>query len=449
MHTLSIYATRGTILLDLYLETCVISRKLPVPKPVEAIVNSIASAFTSVLQVFWNSIRIATGQMVRGNDIHCAVREFYIALSNGSNPPISATEGKRIVSWVEQAARKADVHKRQIVLTSSETKPACILVTGAAGFLGSKLVNALLSQGKRVRVLVHRRALADAGNHSSLDVITGDLGDPDVVDRAIRGVQVVYHVGAAMNGSWADYESGTIWGTKNVVASCLRHQVTKLVYVSSLSVLQYAGLPPRVRLDESSSLEPFPEKRGNYANSKLKAEEIVMEAVRNHALKAVILRPGSIFGPGAEEVPPYGIIPIGSRWIVMGNGNALLPLVYVDDVVDALLKSAECDEATGQIIHLVDPEQITQREYLRYCLTRLREIELHYVPMSLLYCAAVAMQCLGALARINAPLTIYRLRSMRPYVEFSCLAAHRVSGWAPNIGIREGLENTFAVRTGS
>ena len=443
-HTLSIHTTRGTILLDMYLETCVVCRKLPVPKPVEAIVNSIATAFLSVMQVCWNSVRIATRRMVRGSDIHRSVREFHIALSHGSNPPVSATEGKRIVAWVEQAARRADADKRRINFTSSEATPAPILVTGAAGFLGSKLVNTLLAQGKRVRLLVHRRPTIDAGNHSSLDVITGDLGDPDVVDRAIRGVQVAYHVGAATNGSWADFESGTIRGTKNVVASCLRHGVEKLVYVSSLSVLQYAGLPSRIQLDESALMESFPEKRGNYANSKLEAEKIVMEAVRKHNLKAVILRPGSIFGPGAEEVPPYGIVPVGNRWIVMGNGNALLPLVYVDDVVDALLKSAECDEAIGQIIQLVDTEQITQREYLKYCLPRLHEIKVHYMPMSLLYCAAAAMQSLGALARINAPLTIYRLRSIRPHIEFRCDVAQRVIGWEPRVGIREGLENTFA-----
>ena len=323
----------------MYLETCVICRKLPVPKPVEAIVNSIATALLSVMQVYWNSLLVATRRMVRGSDIHRSVREFHIALSNGGNPPVSAIEGKRIVAWVEQAARQADADKRQIVLTSSEVTRASILVTGAAGFLGSKLVNTLLSQGKRVRLLVTWRSTVDAWNHSSLDVITGDLGDPDVVDRAIRDVQAVYHVGAATNGSWVNFECGTIWGTKNVVASCLRHQVKKLVYVSSLSVLQYAGLPSRIRLDESALLEPFPEKRGNYANSKLEAEKIVMEAVRKHDLKAVILRPGSIFGPGAEKVPPYGIVPVGNRWIVMGNGNALLPLVYVDDVVDALIKS--------------------------------------------------------------------------------------------------------------
>jgi 2-alkyl-3-oxoalkanoate reductase len=446
-HTLAIHTTRGTILLDMYLETCVVCKKLPAPKPVEALVNSVVTAFLSVMQVCWNSIRIATGRMVRGSDIHRSVREFHSALSNGSEPPVSATEGKRIVAWVEQAARQADSDKCRLNISSPQLTPAPILVTGAAGFLGSRLVNRLLSQGKRVRLLVHRRSTLDSENHSSLDIIIGDLGDPDVVDRAIRGVETVYHVGAATNGSWAAFESGTIWGTKNVVVSCLRHKVKKLVYVSSLSVLQYAGLPARTQLDESALLESFPEKRGNYANAKLEAEKIVMDAVREHDLTAVVLRPGSIFGPGAEKMPPYGIVPIGNRWIVMGGGNTLLPLVYVDDVVDALLKSAECDEANGQIIQLVDAEQITQREYLKCCLTRLHEIKVHPMPMSLLYCAAAGMQCLGALARINAPLTIYRLRSIRPHIEFKCDAALRVIGWEPKVGIRKGLENTFAKPT--
>jgi 2-alkyl-3-oxoalkanoate reductase len=128
----------------------------------------------------------------------------------------------------------------------------------------------------------------------------------------------------------------------------------------------------------------------------------------------------------------------------MGGGNTLLPLVYVDDVVDALLKSAECDEANGQIIQLVDAEQITQREYLKYCLSKLREIKVHHMPMALLYCAAAGMQCLGAVARINAPLTIYRLRSIRPHIEFRCDIAQRVIGWEPKVGVRKGLENTFS-----
>lgn len=440
-HTLSVHGHRGAIFLDLFLGTCIVARRLPVPKALEAVVNAISTAVLSVIRVFWNSVRVATGRLVRGPDIHASIREFYAALSNDSAPPVSPYEGKRMVAWVEKIVGAPDADQGRTVLTAADSKPASVLVTGAGGFLGCALVKELLSQGKRVRLLMRRGPDEDS---SSADICLGDLGDPDVVDAAIRGTEIVYHVGAATHGSWPDYECGTIWGTKNVVASCLRHQVKRLVYVSSLSVLGYAALPARARVNESAQLEEFPERRGDYANSKLQAEKIVMEAIRDRNLRAVILRPGNIFGPGAERVPPYGVIPIGNHWVVIGRGDALLPLIYVSDVVDALLKSAECAEAIGRVIHLVDPEQITQREYLKYCQAKMPEIRVHYVPRSFLYCAAAGMQGLGALARIHVPLTIYRLRSIKTYVEFDCTAARQLLGWTPKTGVRNGLEQTFA-----
>jgi 2-alkyl-3-oxoalkanoate reductase len=440
-HTLSVHGDRGAIFLDLFLGTCILLRRLPVPKALEAVVNAISTAALSVMQVFWNSARAATGRLVRGPDIQASIREFYAALSNGSAPPVSPQEGKRMVAWVEKIARAADAQQIRPVHRSTAFKPASILVTGASGFLGSALVKALLSQGKNVRVLTRK---SSDKNNQNADMCLGDLGDPDVVDAAIQGTEIVYHVGAATHGSWPDYECGTIWGTKNVVASCLRHRVRRLVYVSSLSVLSYATLPAHARVSESAQLEQFPERRGHYASSKLEAEKSVMEAARGRNLNVVILRPGNIFGPGAERVPPYGIIPMGDHWMVIGRGDTLLPLVYVTDVVDALLKSAECTEAIGQVIHLVDPEQITQREYLKYCQTKMPEIRVHYVPRSFLYCAAAGMQGLGALARIHVPLTIYRLRSIKPYVEFDCAAARQLLDWTPRVGVKDGLEHTFA-----
>ena len=123
-HALSVHGTRGNILLDLYLETCVIHRKLPLPKPAEALINATLTALHSMLQVAWNSLRITTGRAVRGPDIHRAIREFYLALSSGSPAPISPAEGKRIVVWVEKIAREADAHKRQLSSTSAEPKRA-------------------------------------------------------------------------------------------------------------------------------------------------------------------------------------------------------------------------------------------------------------------------------------------------------------------------------------
>ena len=81
----------------------------------------------------------------------------------------------------------------------------------------------------------------------------------------------------------------------------------------------------------------------------------------------MILRPGQIFGRGAEKVPPSGTIAIAGRWIVVGAGKLTIPLVYVDDVVDALLLAADRDDLAGEIFHVADQEEVSQNDYLAEC----------------------------------------------------------------------------------
>src|SRR5215472_14446694 len=114
-----------------------------------------------------------------------------------------------------------------------------------------------------------------------------------------------------------------------------------MVYVSSITLLDYAG-HGGAPMNEASPIEPHPDWRGAYTESKVQAERIVLDAVAK-GLPAVILRPGQIFGPGAETVPPYATLALGGKWVVIGSGNIPLPLVYVDDVVDALLLAASRD----------------------------------------------------------------------------------------------------------
>src|SRR3546814_3908368 len=107
-----------------------------------------------------------------------------------------------------------------------------------------------------------------------------------------------------MRGSAGDFEAGTVWGTRNVVRACREHGVRKLVYVSSMGVLDHAGRKPGMAVTEDYPVEPHPDLRGAYTRTKLAAEREVLDAIRDHALPAVIIRPGPIFGPGAERSTP-------------------------------------------------------------------------------------------------------------------------------------------------
>jgi nucleoside-diphosphate-sugar epimerase len=258
-------------------------------------------------------------------------------------------------------------------------------------------------------------------------------------------VDIVYHAGAGMRGGVEAFESGTVCGTKNMVASCLRHNVKRLVHVSSLSVLDQAGHGKNVPVTEASPVEPHPELRGAYSQTKLIAENLVLDAIRNQDLPAVILRPGQIFGPGAEKVPPSGVIAIAGRWIVMGSGALPLNLVYIEDVVDAILLAGSRKNVGGQIFQLVDGKTVSQREYIdaarRYSSGTLR---VAYVPKAVLYSAALGVELLGRMLKRGVPLSRYKIQSLPPIAPFDGSAARDKLGWTPAVGTREGLARTFA-----
>jgi nucleoside-diphosphate-sugar epimerase len=346
------------------------------------------------------------------------------------------------VYWVEQAAQQADADRCRRFTIEHRISPR-ILVTGGTGFLGRALMDRLRQQGELVRMLV-RRPDKKLENDPFIDVVYGDLGTPEPVDEAMRGIELVYHVGAAMRGGAAEFERGTVWGTWNVVDACLRHGVKRLVHVSSLSVLDHAGHLPGVPVDENSALEPDAKRRGFYTQTKLEAERIVLEACRNRNLPAVILRPGQICGPGVERMPPSGTIALAGRWLVVGNGEHPVPFVYVDDVVDAILAAAQRPDVLGEVFQLVDPEQVTQREYAELCRRRFgSELRVVYVPKPTLMALSAGVELLGRMLRRNVPLTRYRVESIRPLWPCNCDKAREGLGWAPRTGVREGFRRMY------
>src|SRR5208283_444924 len=217
-----------------------------------------------------------------------------------------------------------------------------------------------------------------------------------------------------------------VWGTRNIVEACLRHKVRRLVYVSSMGVLDHAGHRTGDPVTEASPLEPFPDRRGAYTQTKLEGEQIVLDAARR-GLSAVVIRPGQIFGPGAENVTPNGVIGIAGRWIVAGNGRRKLPLVYRDDVVDGLLQAAESDAALGHIVNLVDPAPIDQNQYLAAC-GRKKVIRM---PVWLLMVLASLVELLGKILKRGVPLSRYRIRSLQPLYPFDLTAAATLLSWRP------------------
>jgi nucleoside-diphosphate-sugar epimerase/predicted dehydrogenase len=444
---LTVHGTSGVVHIDCFLQTCTVRRTYPAPKPIQRILGAMFNSLSLMKQVTMNTLRFVLGKLVPSPGIHTSVIRFHEALHAGAAPPIPPDEGRRMVVWMEDVSERADESKRQLMQERPSAQPARILVTGASGFLGSTLLRKLRAQGDIVRVLM-RRPSAKMQADPDVHIVYGDLGEAEVVDHAVAGIDTVYHVGAAMNGWREDFERGTVIGTRNVVDACLRHGVKRLVYVSSLSVVDHAGHRRPQTVRESAAFEPFPDRRGDYTRVKLEAERIVANAVRERQLPAVILRPGQIFGPGAEKSGASGTFRLAGRQIVYGSGSLPLPLVYVDDVADALILAAALPKATGQVFHIVDPEVVTQRTFLKMQSKWWRcnmggPLKVAYWPKWLLIFLAAGVETLGAVLRRGVPLTRYRVRSLPPLYPFDLSAATNELGWKPRVGAIEGLRKTF------
>ena len=218
----------------------------------------------------------------------------------------------------------------------------------------------LVADGKKVRVFVRRLPCKPT---PGVEYCFGNLGDPVAVDHAIAGAEVVIHAGAAMKGGWLEHLGGTVLGTQNVIDSCKRHKVKQLVHISSMSVVDWAGSAGKGAVAENAALEPRAEERGAYTRAKLEAEKKVTAAAAA-GLPCVILRPGQIFGGGIPLVNGAVARRAGGRWLVLGDGKIELPLVYIEDVVDAVMASVEKKVTNGDVIQLIDGEHLTQSDVL-------------------------------------------------------------------------------------
>ena len=430
-----VQGTKGVLRSDLFLMMNGLRTSMPVPKPAERIINAATDLGPSLVQVPLNAIRFIRGKILQYHGLQTLVGEFYRALENGQPMPVSITDAIPVVKWTEHVAMAADRDKVSELSTQQVSEHVPILVTGATGALGSAVVERLLAEGHKVRIFCRRKPKDISPD---VEVVIGDLGNPEAVDRAVRGAEKVIHAGAAMKGGWIEHQCGTVTGTKNVLDACLKHNVSKLVHISSLSVVDWAGSSRKKPISEGTRLEPRPSVRGSYTRAKLEAEILVSKYCRDHNLPTVILRPGQIFGGRIPLMTPAVARKLGTRRLVLGDGKLKLPLIYIDDVVEAILLGLNSDLASGEIIHIHDNVSLTQDQVLQSL--RDGDSKIVHFPRWIIFSLAAAFDLISKIIRKKLPISIYRFRSALARLEFQSDRAESLLGWKPQVGVYEGIK---------
>ncbi len=431
---LVVHGTRGVIRAGHHGHVGYHSKERPPARPAERILNSVGEGRRMMTQVTGNVLKVLRKKLLRYHGLQMLVGEFYQSLRESTPPPVSIDDARPIIHWTERIARQADQAKEKCVAKFATRGTAKTLLTGATGFIGKHLLNRLLQERDRVRILVRHDPGEELMRNDRVEVFLGNLGSREDVERAVEGTSEVFHLGATVEGWAEEFQCATNLGTQHIVDAVLCHQVPKLIYMSSLSVIHAAAARAGSKITENWPLEPYPESRGLYSQTKLEAERIVSDAVRDRTLRAIILRPGEVIGPDRPFLSGAAAIEAGKRLVILGNGRATLPVIWVEDLVDAIMAAADSDRFDGAVLNLVDPEPLTQDDVAKYYLaaTGKRKSIVHF-PLSLLYCAAFGADRLFRLLGRNAPITPYRLRSAIGRREFDCTAAAETLGWRPRV----------------
>ncbi|MFO0812963.1 MAG: SDR family NAD(P)-dependent oxidoreductase [Gemmatales bacterium] len=310
-----------------------------------------------------------------------------------------------------------------------------VLVTGATGFLGKRLVRSLLQDGHRVRCLV--RATSNVaglqqfvGDTTHLEIMHGDLTEMVTVQQALEGIDVLYHAAAAMTGSFETIQRHTVEPTRTVLQAAVACKTPRVVHISSLGVYDTSSLPRGSTLDERCPLEQYPQRRDNYTRGKLLQEELVWQAHQEHNLPVVVTRPGVIIGPGRGALSNRLGLKLGSLQLCLGNRT--LPYTYVDNAADAIRLAGLEKDIAGQAFNIVDADLPT-------CHDLLAAYQQHGRKVKALRLGEWAIKPLTWTGRISR----HTAESMWKPLAYSHTKAQAALHWQPLVPMKEALRRSI------
>ncbi len=322
-----------------------------------------------------------------------------------------------------------------------------VLVTGGGGFLGSSIVRMLLGKGIAVRSL--QRSDSPDLKKLGVEIIRGDISDRDTVINAAEGCDVIFHV-AARAGVWGDYDDYyqcNVTGTKNIIAACKAHNIQKLIYTSSPSIV-FAG-EDEDNINEST---PYADHfLTAYQETKALAEQMVL-AANNKTLATVALRPHLIWGPGDPHLAPRIIERAkAGRLRLVGKQNNLVDSTYIDNAALAHILAAEALETknncAGKAYFISNDEPITMKELINRILAAANlPAVTKTIPAKLAYTIGMMMEFVYKIFKLKEEpiMTRFIARQLSCAHWYDLTAAKNDLGYQAKVTIDEGMERLKA-----
>lgn len=331
-----------------------------------------------------------------------------------------------------------------------------ILVTGATGFIGSRVLDCLLDRGFRnlrcfvrpsselsgIETIAKRRS-----QEARIEVLKGNLLSRQDCEAASKEVTAIFHLAAGTGEkSFPDAFMNSVVATRNLLDASIRcARLRRFVLVSSFSVYSNRQKPRWRLLDESCPIEEHPELRGDaYCFAKVKQEQLVSEYGKSFGIQYVVVRPGNVYGAGKGEI--VGRVGIGSFGVFLhlGGSNAI-PFTHVDNCAEAIVLAGLVKGVDGEVFNIVDDDLPSSRQFLRLYKKNVRRFKSFYVPHVVSHALCYLWEKYSRWSRGQLP-PVFNQRRWHAFWKKTRYSNEKLKaklGWTPKVPTAEGLRRYF------
>jgi nucleoside-diphosphate-sugar epimerase len=331
-----------------------------------------------------------------------------------------------------------------------------VLVTGANGFIGSKVVETLRDRGFRNLRCFARRSTKGGrlealrqrtAGAARIEIVHGNLLSPEDCANATKAAKVVYHLAAGRGEkSYPDAFANSVVTTRNLLEGCVRHQtLLRFVNISSFAVYSNREKPRGRLLDESCPIEERSDLRGEaYCFAKVKQDEMLAEYGRKFGIPYVIVRPGYVFGPGNLAITDRVGIDTFGVFLHCGGANRI-PFTYIDNCADAIALAGLAQGIDGEVFNVVDDDLPTSRQFLRLYKRKVRNFRSLYVPHVVSFVLSSLWERYSVRSQGQLPPSFNR-RRWHSYWKKTFYSNQKLKtriGWMPRVSMTDGLDRYF------
>jgi len=321
------------------------------------------------------------------------------------------------------------------------------IVTGGTGFIGTKLVEALVEKGCEVRCLVRKTSNVSRLKALGVELFPGDLGDLDALRNLPEGGDIVFHLAALVTdwGQAQNFYKYNVLATQELLESSKAHGVKRFIYMSSSTVVWKSDFWNIHKLVDIDETYPYTEKHtDNYNASKTEAEKLVLKYYKDKGLETTVVRPSNVWGAGDTVILPR-IAMAARKGILypMGSGERFVTPCHVNNLVKALLILAENNKAPGNIYFINDGVKIPYMEFLT---KQLKASGIDWtpgfsIPYKFAYAVAAILEVVFKLIKSKKPpvLTKMAVAALSGSRSYSINKARKDLGYEPGINIDDGM----------